>query len=182
MPNKWYKKQKKKKTEEKSTKKCRYIFFQKYYSLYIFPLYTSGPLDVCVCQCNRKKNTDREAPQYLLRIFQRLICEFNICALNPRRVSPRQKQVTNKGNFLLICLQTKKTKKNTQYNTIQYKKTSMQRSVDAFLVRSGPENSLWFSAQLVMWQYFGSAQVRFRTFSLPFRNDKNEMKTPRYAD
>lgn len=123
MPNKWYKKQQKRKQKKNPLKSADTSSFR---NIIHFTSSRCTPvahwMSVSV-SASQKKNTDREAPQYLLRIFQRLICEFNICALNPRRVSPRQKQVSNKGNFLLICLQTKKTQNtHTQYNTIQYKK------------------------------------------------------------
>lgn len=151
MPNKWYKKKRKQKKnplKSADTSSFRNIIH--------FTLSRCTPVAhwMSVSVSATKKNTDREAPQYLLRIFQRLISEFNICTLNPRRVSPRQKQVSNKGNFLLICLQTKK---KPQYNTIQ--KTSTQRSVDAFLVRNSPENSLW--SLLSLWCGSILAALRF---------------------
>lgn len=168
------------KKREKSTKKFRYIFFQKYYIHFTFSCCTPVARWMSV-SVSATRNTGRDAAQYLRRIFQELICEFNICALNPRRVSPRQKQVSNKGNFLMICLQT--TKK--QIKTIQYNKNpTTTRHSDRWMC-SWWETVLRIRCDLcsacdvaVFWHRLGSVLHIF----LPFQKDKNKMKTLRYAD
>lgn len=72
----------KKKTHKKSSNKMLHPAYSSQNIINsAFSTHTCRLLRVCVCTT---RNTVRNVLQYARRIFQQLICDFNILALNPR--------------------------------------------------------------------------------------------------